>query len=431
MQQGTLAIADPQAHWIGSAGERHLHHQQGRTISATGTKPDLDAIIVGGGVAGLWLLNQLSHEGYQSVLLEADNLGGKQTLASQGMIHGGIKYALGGALTGASEAIADMPTRWRQALAGEGPVDLSGLEVLAERYYLFAEGSSLGKLTGFFASKALRGRIERLQRDEFPEGLRAFDGVVYGLQDFVVDTRQLLERLQQPVQDRLYQLAVSRENLRSTDDGLWSLEFPDNGGEVTASRLILCAGAGIGPLLEGLGIEQPRMQLRPLHQVLVRHSELPPLYAHCVTGIRRPEPRLTITSHQDGQGHLLWYLGGALATEGIHRSHAEQIAAAEEELQRCVPWLDWTMAEFDTLRIDRAEPAQTGGRRPDEAYVASAAGHPHCQVCWPTKLSLAPDMADGVVREMATHPTRAAAGHSASELPLPRATMGQPPWVSP
>ena len=95
------------------------------------TRPDLDAIIIGGGIAGLWLLNRLTSDGYGCVLLEADELGCGQTLASQGMIHGGIKYALGGALTGASEAIADMPDRWRAALAGEGPVDLSGLEVLA------------------------------------------------------------------------------------------------------------------------------------------------------------------------------------------------------------------------------------------------------------------------------------------------------------
>ena len=175
------------------------------------------------------------------------------------------------------------------------------------------------------------------------------------------------------------------------------------------------------------------MQLRPLHQVLVRHPALPPLYAHCVTGIRRPEPRLTITSHEDGQGGLLWYLGGALATDGIDRSEAEQITAAEEELRRCVPWLDWTEATFETLRIDRAEPAQSGGGRPDEAYVTSITGHDHqgrCQVCWPTKLSLAPDLADRVASEMMADPTRPTTGRAAAELPLPRPALGQPRWVS-
>lgn len=55
----------------------------------------LDALIIGGGVAGLWLLNRLRNEGYQALLLEQEALGTGQSIASQGMIHGGIKYALG------------------------------------------------------------------------------------------------------------------------------------------------------------------------------------------------------------------------------------------------------------------------------------------------------------------------------------------------
>lgn len=396
------------------------------------TSPDFDAIIIGGGVAGLWLLNHLTGEGYHCILLEADTLGSGQTLASQGMVHGGIKYALGGALTGASEAIAGMPGRWRQALAGDGAVDLSGLAVLADRYYLFAEGSSLGKLTGFFASRALRGRIERLTAADYPAGLTGFDGVVYGLQDFVIDTRALLERLREPVQDRVFRLEVGQEHLRQTEGGYWALMFPGSERPLHAGRLVLCAGAGNGPLLDAFGITEPQMQLRPLHQVLVRHPALAPLYAHCVTGIRRPEPRLTITSHVDGHGRLLWYLGGQLATDGVDRSENAQIQQAVKELGHCVPWIDWSGAAFETLRIDRAEPAQTGGNRPDEAYVRSIRAPAHggrCQVCWPTKLSLAPDLADAVAREMAADPTPRPVVSAVPELPLPAAAIGQPPWM--
>lgn len=398
----------------------------------TMTSPDLDAIIIGGGVAGLWLLNHLTGEGRQCVLLEADSLGCGQTLASQGMIHGGIKYALGGALTGASEAIAGMPDRWRQALAGNGPVDLSGLRMLADRYFLFADGSSLGKLTGFFASKALRGRIERLRRPEYPPGLREFDGVVYGLQDFVIDTRALLERLRQPVQDRVFQLRVGKEHVQPTPDNLWALKLPGAERKFRASRLVLCAGAGNGPLLADLGLDEPHMQLRPLHQVLVRHPALTPLYAHCVTGIRRPEPRLTITSHHDDRGGLLWYLGGQLATDGVERSENEQIEHAKRELSRCVPWIDWPGAEFETLRVDRAEPAQSGGSRPDEAYLLSTAGQDgrgRCTVCWPTKLSLAPDLADRLARQMAADPA-SCANAGIPDLRLDRAEVGRPPWCA-
>ena len=95
-----------------------------------------DIVIFGGGIAGLWLLNSLREAGYQAILFERHTIGGGQTLASQGIIHGGLKYALQGSLTGAAQAIAAMPERWRQCLAGEGDMDLRGTRVLCEHYYM-------------------------------------------------------------------------------------------------------------------------------------------------------------------------------------------------------------------------------------------------------------------------------------------------------
>jgi len=43
-----------------------------------------DVAIVGGGVAGLWLLNLLSQRGYNVLLFEAEALGNAQSIASQG-----------------------------------------------------------------------------------------------------------------------------------------------------------------------------------------------------------------------------------------------------------------------------------------------------------------------------------------------------------
>ncbi|MHA5864347.1 FAD-dependent oxidoreductase, partial [Pseudomonas aeruginosa] len=79
-----------------------------------------DILIVGGGIAGLWLNARLRRAGYATVLVESASLGGGQSVKSQGIIHGGAKYALHGALTGASEAIADMPRRWRACLGSDG-----------------------------------------------------------------------------------------------------------------------------------------------------------------------------------------------------------------------------------------------------------------------------------------------------------------------
>lgn len=388
------------------------------TATQQAIRHSVDAAIIGGGIAGLWLLNLLTVRGYGAVLLEADTLGGSQTLASQGMIHGGLKYALAGNLTGASEAIATMPERWAACLAGRGDLDLATLTPLSDRYFMFAGDSTLGRLTTFFASRSLRGRIRRLARPDYPAALAdpGFRGVVYELNDFVLDTPALLAALRAPVADRIYRYRVSAADIELADD---ACNLTCGATRLRARRLLLTAGAGAGPLLSRLGTAAPRMQLRPLHQVLVRHRYPHPLYAHCLTGIRRPEPRLTITSHRHDDGWL-WYLGGQIAGDGVAMSAAEQIAHARRELDACVPWVPWADAEFSTLRIDRAEPASDGGRRPDEAYARATGA---AVVAWPTKLSLMPDLGDKVLA-LLPPPT---AGPP-PPLDLPHAEVGQAPW---
>ncbi len=377
----------------------------------------IDAAIVGGGIAGAWALNLLCARGYNAILLEADGLGCAQTLASQGMIHGGLKYALSGNVTGASEAIADMPRRWRACLRNEDAVNLRGTRLLSEHYYMFAQRTTLGRLTTFFASKALRGRIDKLERAQWPPEFEGFDGVVYALNDFVLDTRNLLSHLCSGLEHRIFKLKVDAEHVRSNADGGYSIRLDDV--SVHARQLISCAGNGSKPLLQALGIDAIEVQHRPLKQVIVKPRHQIPMYGHCLTGIKSNEPRLTITSHVTTQG-LIWYLGGQIATRGVNRSDSDQIATARTELQTCVPWLDWQGAEYDVLTIDRAEPKQGTGLKPDEAYVRRVGDFIQC---FPTKLTLAPDMGDRLLQVM-----KPPAGHLHLDTRHPRATLGAPPW---
>ena len=381
----------------------------------------IDAVIAGGGIAGLWLLNVLRSRGYSAILLEAESLGGAQTLASQGIIHGGIKYTFAGALTPASEALSRAPARWRACLEGNGEVDLRGLRPLSHHCFLFA-GGTLGKLTAFFASKALHGRVERLNRPDFPEALRdnAFRGPVYRLEDFVLDTGALIARLSTMASGSIYRHALYPD--ACTLNRTMRIRLADR--TLSANRLILAAGAGNEALLEGLGLSGVPMQRRPLHQVTVRQPDLPMLFGHWLGGIEPAEPRMTITSHWPGTGPArsgpLWYLGGQIATNGVARNGEVQRRHAKRELEACFPWMDWSRAAFETLRIDRAEPLQQAGLRPDHAF-ATASGA--CIVCWPTKLTLVPDLADRVLSLLPPpeHPPP-------DRLDLPAAGLGQAPW---
>jgi glycerol-3-phosphate dehydrogenase len=71
----------------------------------------VDVAILGGGIAGLWLLARLRQAGYSTLLLESQALGAGQTIASQGIIHGGLKYAIDLKLGGASAPALMEPVR--------------------------------------------------------------------------------------------------------------------------------------------------------------------------------------------------------------------------------------------------------------------------------------------------------------------------------
>lgn len=379
-----------------------------------------DVLIVGAGVAGLWLNARLRGQGYSTVLVERASLGGEQTIKSQGIIHGGTKYALHGALTGASEAIADMPRRWREALAGNGELDLSGTRLLSEAHYLWSPGTLAGNLSSFFASKAVRGRVDQVKGEQLPPALqdRAFKGKVYRLAELVIDVPSLLANLAQLAGDSL----LAGERIDPLRDGDELVGLTVDGREIRAQRIVLSAGGGTEALLRALGLSQPAMQRRPLHMVLAKGPNLKPLYAHCLGG--GPKPRITVTTHPAADGQWVWYLGGDLAeADGVAREPAAQIAAAQKEVASLMPWVDQSQMRWATLRIDRAEPAQSGLVRPDNAFLAE---QQRLLVGWPTKLALAPDFADRVMASFERDGIRPAAQAQLADLPRP--ALGVPAW---
>ncbi len=349
----------------------------------------VDVAIFGGGVAGLWLLGRLRKAGYHAILLESDRLGAGQTRYAQGIIHGGTKYALTGKLTGSSEAIIEMPARWRACLEGHGELDLSAVKLMSDHQYMWSTTSLTSRMAGFFASKLMRSRTQALEGEARPALFRdpQFKGQVYRLDEPVLDTASLIDALAAPHREVIFNSA----GLKLDPAHPTRIELSD-GRIIDAQRLVLSAGAGNETLLQQLGRKSPRMQRRPLQMVMLRGKALPAgVYAHCLGA--NALPRITITSHFDADGNTVWYIGGQPAEEGVGRSRQEQISSAREELVKLFPWIDFSACEWGTLNIDRAEPKMADGSRPDDVFVDECDG---VITAWPTKLALAPRLADAV-----------------------------------
>ncbi|RMF19907.1 MAG: FAD-dependent oxidoreductase [Gammaproteobacteria bacterium] len=390
-------------------------------------KPELrvDIAIIGGGIAGLWLLNRLRRSGYSALLFEKHHLGGEQSVKSQGIIHGGTKYALNGVLTQAANAIADMPARWQDSLEGHGEVDLGSARILSRHHYMWSRGRLASRMTTFFASKALRGRVADVPAEERPEAFRnpAFKGNLYALNELVLDVPSVIQALARPYSGTFIQADFSAPgSLRREGEG-FALE-PVPGTVIHARRVITTAGEGTEQLLVNHGLKGPAMQRRPLHMAMVCAQNLPPVYAHCIgTGSK---PVVTITTHFLPDGRKVWYLGGQLAEDGVEADTGTLIERARKLLNDLLPWISLDGAQWSTLRINRAEPRQSTLTRPDSAFMAAEGP---LMVCWPTKLALSPNLADEVLKQLREEEVFPATPQPDLHLhDLPAPLMSPTPW---
>ena len=404
-----------------------------------------DIVVFGGGIAGLWLLNRLRDEGYNAILLEADGLGAAQTLASQGIIHGGLKYALGGSVTDAANTIAALPARWRACFDGSGEIDLSSCEVLSERYYMWSSASYRSKIKAFFGSKSLQGRVEAVPRHEFPPffAKATVEGSLYALPDFAVDTPSLLSVLRARYEASIFK--VDPRDIRFTRDasgcaqsvtlragtgvGDAVRESENNTVSIEAQRMIFCAGKGNQALIDAAGMRKPASQLRPLNMVWVKKAGLGSVFAHCIGEDFSLTPKLTVTTHVADDGVPVWYLGGEIAESGVGVPDDELIERAKRLITDLFPWIDLTGAQWGCFAIDRAEAKMADGSRPDGALFIAEDGY---IAAWPTKLTLTPALADSVLAELAGSVTKRS-GDGAPTLDalaqiLPKATLAKAHW---
>ncbi|HEY1373066.1 MAG TPA: FAD-dependent oxidoreductase [Candidatus Binatia bacterium] len=380
----------------------------------------LDLLIFGGGAAGLWCLERFRGAGYHALLLEAAALGAGQTIAAQGIIHGGGKYALRGVRDFAAvSATKAMPARWHASLSGKEEPDLRDARVLSESCCLWLpKGSALARLQslGFMSVVARAGllstRPKRLPTSRWPEALRGSAVAVYTLAEPVISTGSLLKALAARHDKYIhrYDSAALRFEGHTARIGDVALE---------PRTIVLTAGAGNADLLARLGVGGEPMQRRPLGMVLLR-GDLPPLFGHCIVG---GKTQLTITAPEK----RIWQIGGELAEKlaGETDDNAARRFALKEIHTR-LPALDLTNIEIALYRAVRAEARTADQRRPSGVHAGELA--PGVIAAWPTKLSMAPVLSDEVFA-LAAKDLKQPAGYPHHPLPpWPPPPVARYPW---
>lgn len=360
-------------------------------------KISTDIVIIGGGIAGLWTMDFLKKHGVKVILLESDSLGCGQTIKSQGIIHGGLKYAITGAQSAASNALKDMPGYWQSCLNGDGDIDLRTVKVLSTGQYMWSTNRLTGGITNLFASAAMRSNVDVITSADYPKILKdsAIKGKLYKLDEIVLNIPTLINALATPHLDDCIKIDSAAACSFGLDPAghiqYLSLTSNDVPLEITAQKYIFTAGAGNEALQQQLGIKN-NMQRRPLHMVLVKHPNLAPLYGHCV-GLSAA-PRLTITTHIAADHLPVWYLGGKLAEDGVKLDSAQQIRIAQQELKELFPELDLRDAKWASFKVDRAEEMKSDGSKPDTCSIVANKNY---ITAWPTKLALAPVLAAQII----------------------------------
>jgi glycerol-3-phosphate dehydrogenase len=378
---------------------------------------ELDVAVFGGGIAGLWLLRRLCALGFNAALFEKNSLGTGQTIASQGIIHSGVKYTFDGVNRPQTEALSSMPKIWMDCIAGRGEVDLRGTEIIAEHQLMFTTGGLLNRITGALATKAMRSDVAAVERANWPAvfDAREFSGKIYRLEEPVLATKMVLTALGKSNAHQAGVKSIQRDGDRVTE-----IIFNDAAETRIAPRACLfTSGEGNEWFAEQIGLEKAKVaQRRPLRMFMARGWPYQ-LFAHCL--VPEPKPRITVTTHTLN-GENVWYIGGNIAEKAVGMNDTEALRWAHSEMTDLFPWLDWKKVQWAIHDVDRAEPLAnkllpTG---PTLTTVGNAA------LAWPTKLALVPALTLQALRWLEQQGVTPS--HRTTALPLPAAEPARYPW---
>lgn len=352
----------------------------------TAPEQNVDIVIFGAGIAGLWILNLLKSQGYCVLLLEKDAIGCGQTIAAQGIIHSGLKFSLAGKVNALAKSISAMPDRWRGAIAGNGDVDLSKAKLNAVSQHLLIPPGFFGGLTKLITQKALGQNVYEIPKSEWPENLKVsgFKGTLIHMDEPVLDIPLTLRALAEPYKDSIKKIGaldpedyLKQNNIKPKFKIFTSAAFNHHYAQKQKHD-------------HGL-----QTQHRPLLQGMMKNAPFP-LFAHLVG--KADKPVISITTHTLDNGTLIWYLGGTVAERNKQANPNDVYKDSLTAFKKYLPDMNLNKVEWAILPIDRVEgKSKTDSWMPDTPTIHDT---PDALYCWPTKLTFAPLLGDMVVKKL-------------------------------
>lgn len=385
-----------------------------------------DIVIFGAGIAGLWTFHALKQLGYNAVLLEADSIGSGQTIASQGIIHSGLKYVFSGKINALARSISEMPDRWREAMRGEGLVDLSSAEKMTSSQYLLIPQGRMKGLLELVTKKTLGRRVKTMCKEEWPPHLleSGFKGTVIYMDEPVLDARTVAQSLSDPFRDSIRKIDWPNGVRFEQDDRMAVHKIILNDDTaIIPKQVIFTAAASNEKIAKKLGHDKGlQTQKRPLLMAMVKNAPFK-LHAHFVGP--SDKPIMTITTHKDKDGGIVWYLGGQVAEKPLDADLEKLFQEARETIQKFLPDTDLSQTQWSALPINRVEGKRSNHKKlPDTPVIHSYA---NALYGWPTKLTFAPYLSDKILEHVQSTDIKPSPYKSDWSF-LPKAHMTIDPW---
>jgi len=359
----------------------------------------IDILIVGGGIQGLWCLNELTKLGYSSILITDKNIGEGQSLDAQIYKHKGYFYNN----LEITQHLQEVEGEWNRFISNNNLKPSQKQQFLA-----FPNQDSADKYTKLWYQGGLN--YSPINHSQIPPFFKQ------GILSHYFDTtetcyhgQQLITKLVQPVKHLIYQGKIIGFNSSSIDGCVKEVKviIDDKLFTVAPKHIVLTAGRGNQNLLNQITKgnseldyqTQEIQQLRRCQVLVIKGENLPSVSALC------PSLMFFMGCRQVGNENI-WLI--TFGFDDVIKLELNQTISIDKiRLQKCLDTLKAVIPNIFELDLDfglypavKAESQALGaGFRPNEDFVSNC-GLPNVTLVYPTKLSLAPRASKKVVNQI-------------------------------